>query len=184
MAMEIENHLLEDHIEALKTLRKAEGGLPLERKIFRPNQTIIEEGRKEDFMYIVLEGGLVVSRKNNSRFRVDLTGSGVFTGEIAALFPALRTATIRAWDQSPVTAFKLTTADVVGLCYLRYPYTDVYRIISCTAAKRLSEMDDNSLNNVYKLPPRTGWIWSETFGIQVPPLRNVEHTKYILPGQL
>lgn len=69
---------------------------------FRRGDVLMHEGAMEDWLYIVVEGRVEVSRADR---RVEV-GAGTVVGELAALDPQPRSATVTA--MAPVLAFRLS----------------------------------------------------------------------------
>ncbi len=74
----------------------------LDEVSFAKGEVLMHEGDIEDWLFVVVRGRVQVTRVD----RVVEMGDGSVVGELAALDPRPRTATVTALD--PVTAFRLT----------------------------------------------------------------------------
>ncbi len=113
--------------DAIETLRPiplfshvAEGDLEqiashlIERK-YPKSTTIVEEGLPGDYMYIVREGRVKVTKlSEDGREKIlDMKGAGDFVGDMALLDRAPRSASVKTL--SPVTVLALSRGDFMGL---------------------------------------------------------------------
>lgn len=108
------DRLSDGHIGELRRLHYQDTGKVIPRQRFSAGQVMIEAGVSGDnnFIFILLGGSVMVQREGQTL--AELSGPGVFVGEIAALFPKTkRTATVTA--QESLRALKLTPDDLAGL---------------------------------------------------------------------
>jgi len=82
---------------------------------FLPNDVIIKQGQKGDALYIVVKGGIRVTRKESDNREVTLNelASGDFVGEMALLGDSVRQASITA--TLPTTLLRITRHDVLKI---------------------------------------------------------------------
>ncbi len=94
--------------------REAVARLLIERR-FPKNVTIVEEGLPGDYMYIVREGRVkVTKRSEDGREKImDYLGPGDFFGEMTLLDQAPRSASVETLE--PVRLFALSRNDFLGL---------------------------------------------------------------------
>ena len=86
----------------------------IERK-YAKSTTIVEEGLPGDYMYILREGRVKVTKlSEDGREKIlDMKGEGSFVGDMALLDRAPRSASVKTL--TPVTVLALSRADFMGL---------------------------------------------------------------------
>lgn len=133
------DRLTDRHIGELRRLHYWDTGKVIPRQRFLADQVMIEAGASGDnnFIFILLGGSVRVQREGQTF--AELSGPGVFVGEIAALFPQTkRTATVIAKES--LRALKLTPDDLAGLNGAEGLLRDVHEIIRNTASARVETM--------------------------------------------
>jgi len=87
--------------EDLETL----ASLLIERR-FPNNKTIVEEGLPGDYMYVILDGRVKVTKlSGDGREKIlEMLGTGDFFGEMALLDPAPRVASVKALSETRILA--------------------------------------------------------------------------------
>lgn len=103
-----------------------------------PDEIVIEQNDLSDFLYLIVEGTVEVSKKSLSKgwVRVNLLSKGDFFGEIAILRNIRRTA--RVTTKTPCTFLTLTGEDFLDI-YQTFPRQSRDNI-QLVVAKRLAEL--------------------------------------------
>ena len=119
---------------------EAVASLLIERR-FPKNKTIVEEGMPGDYMYIVCDGRVKVTKlSGDGREKIlEMLGSGSFFGELALLDGAPRSASVKALSETRTLA--LSRSDFLALLR-RSPDLAMALIQELTA--RLRQMDDQA----------------------------------------
>ncbi len=119
---------------------EAVASLLIERT-FPKNKTIVEEGMPGDYMYVVREGRVKVTKlSGDGREKIlEMLGAGSFFGELSLLDGAPRSASVKALTDTRILA--LSRSDFLGLLH-RSPDLAMAVIQELTA--RLRQMDDQA----------------------------------------
>jgi CRP-like cAMP-binding protein len=119
---------------------EAVASLLIERR-FPKSKTIVEEGMPGDYMYIVREGRVKVTKlSGDGREKIlEMLGVGSFFGELSLLDEAPRSASVKALTDTRILA--LSRSDFLGLLR-RSPDLAMAVIQELTA--RLRQMDDQA----------------------------------------
>jgi CRP-like cAMP-binding protein len=119
---------------------EAVASLLIERR-FPKNKTIVEEGTPGDYMYVVREGRVKVTKlSGDGREKIlEMLGAGSFFGELSLLDGAPRSASVKALTETRILA--LSRNDFLGLLH-RSPDLAMAVIQELTA--RLRQMDDQA----------------------------------------
>ena len=119
---------------------EAVASLLIERR-FPKNKTIVEEGMPGDYMYVVREGRVKVTKlSGDGREKIlEMLGVGSFFGELSLLDGAPRSASVKALTDTRILA--LSRSDFLGLLQ-RSPDLAMAVIQELTA--RLRQMDDQA----------------------------------------
>jgi CRP/FNR family cyclic AMP-dependent transcriptional regulator len=119
---------------------EAVASLLIERR-FPKNKTIVEEGMPGDYMYVVREGRVKVTKlSGDGREKIlEMLGEGSFFGELSLLDGAPRSASVKALSDTRILA--LSRSDFLGLLH-RSPDLAMAVIQELTA--RLRQMDDQA----------------------------------------
>ena len=123
----------DDDLEAVASL--------LIERSFPKNKTIVEEGMPGDYMYVVREGRVKVTKlSGDGREKIlEMLGAGSFFGELSLLDGAPRSASVKALTDTRILA--LSRSDFLGLLH-RSPDLAMAVIQELTA--RLRQMDDQA----------------------------------------
>ena len=119
---------------------EAVASLLIERR-FPKNKTIVEEGMPGDYMYLVCDGRVKVTKlSGDGREKIlEMLGSGSFFGELSLLDGAPRSASVKALTETRMLA--LSRGDFLNLLH-RSPDLSMAVIQELTA--RLRQMDDQA----------------------------------------
>ncbi|MDH3212120.1 MAG: Crp/Fnr family transcriptional regulator [Myxococcales bacterium] len=119
---------------------EAVASLLIERR-FPKNKTIVEEGTPGDYMYVVREGRVKVTKlSGDGREKIlEMLGAGSFFGELSLLDGAPRSASVKALTETRILA--LSRNDFLALLQ-RSPDLAMAVIQELTA--RLRQMDDQA----------------------------------------
>ena len=167
------DRLPDEYVTALEGLRITETGALLPRRIFRNGEMVFRQGETGNQLYVVLHGAVEVQRPLAQD--IPLRGRGIFFGEIASLYAAKRTASIRATAYTETLV--MSTADVFGLMWLNPPFYGIHNFLLKTAVSRLEGMTDDSLAR-NDLPTRDRWLWSEDMQKYFPPVLSGRYTRF------
>jgi PAS domain S-box-containing protein len=116
----------------LATLLKKNEGLNKYRHSFQAGQTLFTEGDPSQDLYILIDGQLDILK--GSKRIAEISGSGVFFGEMSFLLQDRRTSTVRA--RTDVVACRIPSEDI-GSFLSDFP--DVATVILRQIAQRLNE---------------------------------------------
>ncbi|MBU2492542.1 MAG: Crp/Fnr family transcriptional regulator [Bacteroidetes bacterium] len=109
---------------------------------FKKNDTIVEEGSKDNLIYILTKGRIGIF-KGDVKI-AEFADKGTVVGEMSTILNSPRTATIKALDDSYIITID---ADIDTLI-LKYP--DISKKILQSLAKRLK----NTTDDLWKLAER------------------------------
>lgn len=107
---------------------------------FKAKKVIIWEGVKDDRMYFVKSGRVIVSKKLKGKIEEVLTrfGPGDFFGELAVIEHSVRTATVEAEEDSELIIFGSKQLDVLEKDFPRIA-SKFYRALLLEMMKRLEK---------------------------------------------